>query len=159
METSFLQELYTRFKQPWSQSAFISYFILLVLLAGGFGVIISITECYHGNWDKPEIISKSMATYFVAVIGSSIVDLNLSYNIKNVPSWQINSTGAVLISALLFYLSYNLNGWLSILPAFFGVLLAISIWVLANADNERLNDSAFFQKMRGKEEGHGNNWG
>lgn len=150
MNKNFINELLDRFKLPWKHFAFKSYFFWIVIMFGGIGIGLTIYEELRNSVTHINIISKTIATTFVAIIASSLVDLNLSYNIKNIPSLIINSIGFIAVSILLLILSFNLNGNWSLLPAILGYLLALIIWILANADNDKLSDDSYLQNITRK---------
>lgn len=151
MEKKFVIELKERFLLPWSQSAFCSYFFWIVLIFGGFGIGMSVYEELNSSTVNLNNISKSIGATFLGVIAASLVDLNLNINIKNVPSFTINSFGVALFCVILFLVSFNSESWIGLICAIFGFFLALVIWVLANADNEKLNDeNYFYNSMRGK---------
>lgn len=153
MKKNFIDEQIDRFKMPWNHSAFKSYFIWIVILFGSIGIGLTIKDEINNCVINYTVISKSIATTFVALIAASLVDLNLSHNIKNVPSLIINSIGFIAISILLMILSFNIKGSWSLLPAILGYLLALLIWVLANADNEKLSDDSYMQNIVKKVKG------
>lgn len=148
----FTKEQIERFKMPWKHFAFKSYFFWIVFAFGGIGIGLTILEEIRAFSPNVNIISKSIATTFVAIIAASLVDLNLSYNIKNVPSLIINSIGFIALSILLMILSFNINGGWSLLPAIIGYFLALLIWVLANADNDKLSDESYLVNITKKVE-------
>ncbi len=158
MEKNFFQEVWERFKMPWKYSAFRSYFIWIVLIFGGFGIFLTILKVSKSPDIKGFVVAQDMSTYFIAIIAASLVDLNLSFSIKNIASLIINSLAFFGVSLLLLYLAYNLESNWAFVPASLGVVLSLVIWVLANADNEKLSDSNYYDMMRGKDVGHGSNW-
>jgi peptidoglycan/LPS O-acetylase OafA/YrhL len=147
MDKNFFEELWDRFKMPWKHIAFKSYFFWIVIVFGGLGIII--TCCEELGKETPIFfnIARSVATTFIALIAASLVDLNLSFNIKNIPSLIINSLALIGVSILLLYFSFTIQTELSLLPAIIGYVLSILIWILANADNERLSDGTYYKKM------------
>ena len=157
MYKPFIEEIIERYKLPWKFFAFNSYFIIIVIGFGGLGVFVKICEIFSSTTPGYDV-AKDMATYSVAIIAASLVDLNLSLNIQSKPSLTINSFAVGAISILLMYLSYNINSYWALLPGLLGILIALSVWILANADNENLSDSIYYEKMRGKDIGHGKNW-
>jgi len=158
MHTPFRLEILERFKLPWRYFAFNTYFAFIVIGYGGLGIFIKLYQICTGNETNGYTIAQDMATYGIAIIAASIVDINLSLNIKSRPSLAIWSFVVGGISFLLMILSYKINSYWAVIPGLLSVLLALAIWVLAYADNENLSDSSYFEKMRGKEVGHGNNW-
>lgn len=150
MKENFINEIINRFKSPWKHFGFKSYFFWVVIVFGGIGISMTIRDVVNSKTPDLSIVSKSIATTFVAIIAASLVDLNLSYSIKNVPSLIINSMGFTGISILLMILSFNIQGAWSLLPAIFGYMLALSIWILANADNDKLFDDNYLQQINKK---------
>ena len=150
MDITFIDEQVERFKMPWKNFAFKSYFFWIVILFGGIGIGLTIFEEIRKSSPDFNTISKSIATTFVAIIAASLVDLNLSYNIKNVPSLIINSYGFIGISILLLILSFNVKGGWSLMPAILGYIIAILIWILANADNDKLSDDSYLVNITKK---------
>ncbi len=158
MAKNFTQEIFERFKMPWKYSAFRSYFLFIVIFYGGCGVFLSIYDCYINTWTDSYKIAQNMATYFMAIIAASLVDLNLSSAIKNMASLIINSIALLGFTFVLFLTTYLIKSHYAFLPASIGTVISLIIWILANADNEKLSDESYYNKMRGKEEGHGTTW-
>lgn len=150
MSKDFRNELLDRFKLPWNHFAFKSYFFWIVIAFGGIGIGLTTYEELMNPTPNINIISKAIATTFVAIIASSLVDLNLSYNFRNVPSLIINSIGFIAVSILLLVLSFNLNSSWSLLPAILGYFISLLIWILANADNDKLSDDSYLQNITKK---------
>lgn len=159
MEEKFLAEQWKRFCNPWKNPAFKYYLFWIVFCFGSLGIGISIAQEYK-NVEGFEIkkISESIATTFVALIAGSLVDLNLSFNIKNIPSLIINSIAFIGVSILLVYLSFSINGLWSLIPAVIGYLLSLVIWILANSDNEKLSDSTYYKRMIDKSNSLTKDW-
>jgi len=150
MNKGFLSEQKDRFMMPWNNSAFVSYFIWIIVLFGGIGIGITVFGELKSETFNSTSISKSIATTFVALVAASLVDLNLSLNIRNFPSLIINSIGVVVMSILLMVLSFNINSAWGLIPAIIGYLLAILIWILANCDNDKLSDENYLQNITNK---------
>jgi len=150
MTTGFFEEQCIRFKMPWKKSAFKSYFIWIVLLFGGLGIVFTCISEFAENTPRYYIIAQSIATTFVALTAASLVDLNLSFNIKNIPSLIINSIACFGLSLILLYFAFKLKSCWSFIPAVVGYLIGLLIWILANADNEKLSDENYYNKMYSK---------
>lgn len=153
MDKNFIDEQIERFKTPWENIAFKSYFFWIVIGFGGIGIWLTIYEELNKSNADFTIISKCIATTFVAIIAGSLVDLNLSFNIKNIPSLIINSLAFIAVSILLLVLSFCVKGGLSLIPAILGYSLALLIWVLANSDNDKMSDDGYFQQITKKVNG------
>ncbi len=150
MNENFTKEQIVRFKMPWKHFAFKSYFLWIIIGFGGVGIILTIYNELNNNVVNISTISQSFATTFVGIIAASLVDLNLSYTIKNIPSLIINSIGFIAISILLLFLSFKIDGGWSLLPAVTGYFLALLIWILANADNDKLSDESYLKNITRK---------
>lgn len=140
------------------ESAFTGYFILIVIIFAGLGVFVSIWSAINSHENEDFRIAQNLATYFMAILASSIVDLNISWEIENRVSFLIYSILLFVVAVFILGLTYYIPSNYAFIPAIFGCLLAWVIWVLANAYNERLNDQNFYNIMRGKDV-HGQNWG
>lgn len=158
MHTPFHQEIIERFRLPWKFFAFNSYFVSIVIGFGGIGIFIKLYQILQCTEVKGYTVAQDLSTYAIAIIAASLVDLNLSLNIKSKPSLTITSFAIGGISILLVFLSYKINSYWALLPGSFAALISLIVWVLANADNENLSDSTYYEKMRGKDIGHGQNW-
>jgi hypothetical protein len=158
MENNFLEELYERFKMPWKHSAFKYYFFWIVLIFGSLGIAITGYGEFQSKSPIYLNIAHSIATTFIALIAASLVDLNLSFNIKNIPSLIINSIAFIGVSILLLIFSFKIKTNWSFLPAIIGYFLSILIWILANADNEKLSDETYYKKMHEQAKTLTKNW-
>lgn len=147
MDKNFFEELFDRFIMPWKHIAFKSYFFWIVIVFGGLGIGITFFEELCKDEPQYYHIARSIATTFIALIAASLVDLNLSLNFKNIPSLIINSVAFIGLSMLLLYFSFYTESKWSVVPAIIGYLISLSIWILANADNERLSDETYYKKM------------
>lgn len=158
MNSDFFNELKDRFKMPWKHFAFKSYFFWILLMFGSLGIFITIYDVVNSKAPDCNLISQSISTTFIALIAGSLVDLNLSFTIKNIPSLIINTIATVGVSILFLFLSFKIDGALSLLPAIVGYILAILIWIIANADNEKLSDETFYKKILKKAQELTNDW-
>jgi hypothetical protein len=156
MERKFFQELQYRLLRPWN-SAFFGYFVLIVIVFAGFGVIFSIFNAIGSQQDNGIIVAQNLATYFMAILASSIIDLNISWEIENRVSFLIYSFLVFIIGVLILLWTYSIKSNYAFIPAIIGCLLSWFVWILANACNEKLSDENFYNKMRGKGK-HGKTW-
>jgi drug/metabolite transporter (DMT)-like permease len=156
MERNFIQELQHRLTRPWN-SAFLGYFILIVIVFAGFGVGYSFYAAFQSS--KPNLIpvAQNVATYFMAVLASSVIDLNLSWELENRVSFLIYSFILFIGGVVILIWTYSVNNISAFVPAVLGCILSWIVWILANAYNEKLSDENFYNNMRGKGT-HGGNW-
>lgn len=158
MSESFNNEVINRFKLPWKNSAFKYYFFWIVCAFGGLGFLLSLFSEFNSETPVYYNISRSISSTFIALIAASLVDLQLSFNIKNIPSLIINSIACIAVSLLLLYFSFSIkNNW-SLIPALLGYGLGLFVWILANADNENLSDEIFYKKMLSKAQELSKGW-
>jgi hypothetical protein len=148
MNNTFLNEQINRFRTPWKESAFQLYFWIIVVFFGGIGIGLTIYEECFNEVFHINTISKSIATTFIGMIAGSLVDLNLSQNIKFVPSLTISTMGVAMVCTLLLLSAFKIDGFWSLLPAILGYLISMLIWILANADNNRLSDEGYLSSMK-----------
>jgi hypothetical protein len=158
IHTPFLEEIIERFKLPWKNLAFSLYLILILLGFGGFSIYLKIAEVIK----SPEVdgykVALDMATFGLAILTASIFDLNMSLKINSKPSLFIITIALCGLSVFLVYLSSTIQSYWALIPGFLGFIIALMVWILANADNENFSDSMYYEKMRGREVGHGQNW-
>jgi peptidoglycan/LPS O-acetylase OafA/YrhL len=156
MEHNFFQELKHRLIKPWN-TAFLGYFLLIVIVFGGFGVLYSCFEVAHSKEDDDILVAQNLATYFMAILASSIIDLNISWEIENRVSILIYSMLFFVVGLMILICTYSIENNYAFIPAVVGTALSWVVWILANADNERLSDENFYNNMRGKGK-HGTHW-
>jgi hypothetical protein len=156
MEKNIFQEALDYFLLPWKQVAFWLYFVGIVIGFGGIGIWLCIYECAVSKEADMYKVSQNLGLYSMAIIAASIVDLNLSTSFKNLASLNILTVILLGVATVLFLLSYYIHSGYGMVPALLGIFISLTVWVLANAENEKLNDSKFYDKMRG--EIHGRTW-
>lgn len=148
MELNIFQEYWEQFKKPWC-IAFSLYLVFVIVILGGLGVIFSIFSPLEIN-DPVEcsnmrlhMISSNLSTYSIALLIPAVISVLLSfYKLKNKVSSILLSVISILLSGALVFFSTNKERY-SIYVAIFSFLLALFFWVIANHDNDYLNDAAF----------------
>lgn len=148
MGLNIFQEYWERFKKPWC-IAFSLYLVFVIIILGGLGVLFSIFSSLEMNDTmenvnmKQHMVSSNLSTYSIALLIPAVISILLSfYELKNKVSSIILSVIIVLLSVALLVLSINKEAY-SIYAAIFSFLLALFFWVIANHDNDYLNDAAF----------------
>lgn len=155
-KVSFLNEVISKIKKPWS-SQFIGY-LLIVTVFGGIGVFFTAFEVYSNDWIDSFKIAESISVFFVAIIATSFIDLNLSPKVYNRIAFLIYSFIFYGFAVFLLWLTYTLKASSAFIPACIGLFFSLLVWVLANAENEKFSEENFYDNMRGKKEGHGEGW-
>lgn len=148
MKRGFIQEVLHRLLSPWSWP-FAGY-LVIVTFFGGLGVFFTVYEVWVNEWCDSYKIAESLSTFFVAIVATSFIDLNLSEKLQNRLAFLIYSFIFSGASAVLLWLTYNLKSTASFIPSSLGTLFSLGIWVIANADNKKLTEENFFSTMRGE---------
>lgn len=144
IKINFWSEVKRRLTDPWNESAFYGYFILTIILAS-VAIFTPLNDVSSGY---TKAISASVGTFFLASIVSSTIDLNLSFSIINKASFSIYTILALIISIVLFVLTFILVDNWRLIPSLTGLLLSLFIWVIANSDKDIYNDEKHAKKMK-----------
>lgn len=171
MELNIFQEYWGRFKRPWCVS-FSLYLIFVVIVFGGLGVLFSIfspidndlSNIIAQNEDKSLLlqnfkikhIASNMATYAIATLIPAMITIFLSFlETKNKVSLIIISVVILFFSVFLLYNSTTKESFNALISAILSIVIALIFWVIANHDNEYLNDAAFGEIVeRGTRKNH-----
>jgi hypothetical protein len=158
VEINFFQECWARFKKPWCGS-FTAYFIFVIVFFSAGGVVFAIFDGNHSGLNKVLSISSSVSTYFIALVIPSIINIILSFwSLKNKVSFIIYLIVGLVISFALLWLSNSMFNYFVFIPALIGVLLSWFLWVIANYDNELLNDALFNESINRNVKKNQANW-
>jgi len=152
---NFKAELLRKIKEPWC-SAFTGYFIFIIVLFCILGVVIPFL--FLDNDTISHSISSSISTYFIALMASSAIEIILSFSTNNKASFAIYSIALFVLGVVLLYLSnYLANSW-SLIPALIGLILSFLFWIIANADNPKLNDNYYNEELQKKTDNLKKRW-
>ena len=147
------QELYEMFKKPWS-IGFGLYFTLIVVILNGLGVLCAF--CFNKE-TLISSISQNLAIYSIALFAPSLIALflQLSQNlIHNKVSFSIISIALLTGEIYAIPIAYQGN----ILFAIVSTLIAWFYWIIANRDNEYLNDESFDNLIKNNSKKYENRW-
>lgn len=158
LEVSFFAECWERFRKPWCNS-FTAYFIFIIVLFSAGGVFFSLFPSV-GSDQKIFSVASNMSTYFMALIIPAVIDIFLSFGkLKNKVSFIIYMVVIIILSIFLLWLSNTIKNNLVIIPAIVGIFLAWFFWIIANSDNENLNDYSYDKKIKDEvNRKHGGTW-
>ena len=146
------QELWDRFKKPWNIS-FRLYFIFVIIIFGGLGVILSLIYCT----DNLKLnISSNLMTYSIALLVPACITILLQYlpKAQNKVSLVILIVAALVIEGFIIHWSYS--G--AIIASILSTILAWVFWVIANADEIYMNDQSYDNKIKEDIKEHAKNW-
>jgi len=144
----FSDTLKERLKKPCKHPTFVMYFLTIVVLVGGFGVYEPLVSCFvfgaTPTKDLPHAVVSASYTYFVAIAATAAVDLILSYYRKKfLLMFFLASSFAVIVLAI-FSAAATYNRVIPVsaaIPTLLGMILALFLWWIGNADNMHLLDS------------------
>lgn len=146
------QELWYRLKKPWTTS-FILYFIVVIIIFGGSGVILSLI--YSPNNLKLNI-SSNLMTYSIALLVPACITILLGF----FPKARNKVSLVILIVAILgiefLTIHWSCSG--AIIASIINTILAWIFWVIANADEIYLNDQSYDSIINKDIKDHGNEW-
>lgn len=130
----FFKVIKVRIKYPRGNPGFWIYFILNVIIVGGFGM------WYTLGFSNPENFILSGATYFTAVIATSSVEFGLkdfTTNKAHNTTFRHLSYFLLIIGIALFLTVSTFIKSIELQTAFliFSVLLSWFLWWIVNSDN------------------------
>lgn len=135
----FFRELKKRSSQPLGQPTFIFYFIFVIVLVGGLGVIIKLPRAY-GSQATPEgvlSVAQDLSTYLLATLAAAFVDLNFSESSKQ--SLKMFALSMLIVGGFCaVYSNFSVDPTMASWSAIFGTVLALFVWWIANFDNAKL---------------------
>lgn len=166
---SVIKETWYAFKKPWKAPSFILYFIVMVIGFGGIGVFLSIYQLhYYRKIVKEQLestidiirsaIAQNMMTYAIAIIVPAALVIFLHIIIPKAKHKISHSiiTIAVLLCVILIVCFTYIKG--SFVVASISVFLSWVFWVIANSENETLQDESYNTMIQKEVKKHGNNW-
>ena len=147
--------LNTRLKKPLNHPEFIFYFILVIIGVGAIGIYTSVFGESLPDTKNKFIIS-NMASYFLAIIATGTVELIFiqEKNIKR--AILLLSVGAIFLNTFLFFLCIHYATYWLAAP---GLLIALIVWWIANAENANIIEGTYNSEIREESnDKHGKNW-
>ncbi len=147
------QELCQMFKKPWS-IGFALYFSIIVVVLNGLGVLCAV---FYNQETLISSISQNLAIYSIALFAPSLITLflQLSQNlIQHKVSFSIISIALLTGEIYAIPVAYQGNIWLAIIST----LIAWFYWIIANRNNEYLNDESFDNLVKKNSKQYENRW-
>lgn len=161
-KTNFFNEIKGRYSIPFRpiNYAYFGYLIGILIGFGGLGIWVSIYQEFTSVDRFWSTVPTAMSTYFIALLASSFIDLNVLPNTINRVSMLIYSVIFLGLGFLLFWLSNVMATKYAFIPAILGVLFALLTWHIANCDSDKFSDESYNATIRSGAKGtHGQNWG
>jgi hypothetical protein len=138
-------EMWRRITRPFKEPPFIFYFLIIVIVIGGFGVLIPIGKLFfvENNEQNLMAIPLALVTYAFAISATGFVDLMLSKPEVSKSFLLLALTGWILsmIFSVSGYLPIQFNTALILTGC--GTFISLCLWWVANADNVKLQESNY----------------
>jgi len=142
----FREILRERLRKPCKHPTFVMYFLGIIMIMGGFGLIEPIIRFLSGSLkpeDFPRTLLSASYTYFVAIAATAAVDLILSYQKRRFLLMFFLLCLMVVYVCAWFAASYGAAPQVplkAIFPAILGYMMALFLWWIGNAENANLLD-------------------
>ena len=147
--------LLNRLKNPIKHPEYFIYFILVIVGVGAIGVYSAIIKGSIPD-NKMDFIIANMASYFLAIVATGSVELVLSNEKYIGRAIRLLAMFAVLINIALYFTSVAFS---SVYISLTGVIIALLVWWIANAENTNIIEKSFDSQIRNEAyETHGKNW-
>jgi hypothetical protein len=138
-----VQELRRRWKEPQAHPTFAFFFIASFLIFAATGVWLEFARLLFGTdgWRGPSTgLRVAIATYFPAVLGSSVLQLSISESLRSLRALgQLIAPIFFALAATLVFAS-GLPDWAAILLGLLASAAALACWWIVNADERSLRD-------------------
>lgn len=154
-KNNIFKEFWQLFLKPWHSGSFIAYFIIVIVLISGCGVILSLVQSKFSI--DPNVVS-NLFTYSVALLVPIIIrimQMILRFD-KKVSMILTMVVVAILEILLMIWIGFNNT---AIFPAIISTIIAWFFWVVVNSDNDYLFDDAFDKILKNDiAKKHGQKW-
>lgn len=147
-------ELFCMFKKPWS-IGFSLYFTFIIVIINGLGVLCAFK--YSKENLLLDDISQNLSIYSIAIFAPSLITLFLQLvkgDIHNKVSFCIISIAIAVGAIFVIPVAYQGNICFAILYT----IISWFYWIIANRDNEYLDDESFDRLINKETKEHGNGW-
>ena len=136
-----------RVKAPQGNPLFVIYFVSIVVLVAGLGIIITIVRhltttfaddtAMIASWKN---IFEAAATYSIAISATALADVILSRASAETRAFKAIAIALTVLVGLSFAASFGLPFYGALTGAIVGVLLSLFQWWVINAHNANLDD-------------------
>lgn len=133
------KEFWQLFLKPWKSGSFIAYFVIVIVLISGCGVILSLVQ---SKFKVDSSVVGNLFTYSVALLVPiiiRIIQMIMRFD-KKVSMILTIVVVAIIEILLMIWIGFNNT---AILPAIISTIIAWFFWVVVNSDNDYLFDDAF----------------
>lgn len=149
------REFWLLFLKPWQSGSFIAYFIIVIVLISGCGVILSFVQ---SKFSIDNNVVSNLFTYSIALLVPIIIRIMQMIMRFDKKFSMILTMVVVAILEILLMIWIRVSDY-DILPAIISTMIAWFFWVVVNSDNPYLFDDAFDDILKNDiAKKHGQNW-
>lgn len=137
-------ELAYKFKKTWTELSFVLYFIIVIVVFGGLGVILFF---FQEPIDQSNTNSQNLLTYSIALLVPAFVSMLAEYLPKSKKKFSL-----IIISVAVLVIEGFMVCWCyfsgALLASIISTLLAWFFWIVVNCDNIYLKDETYDNSVR-----------
>lgn len=153
--SSIMKDLYLKCLDPCKEPSFVLYFIFMVIIFGGIGVILSLWQWVNG--EPMKYVSQNMMTYAIAlsVPAALTIFLHIIPHSDYKVSHTILTVSILIIQIVAVCFSFwDGHLWIAIICT----IISWLYWILANSNNASLGDTSYNTQIKKDLKNHGANW-
>lgn len=155
VKKNIFKEFWQLFLKPWHSGSFIAYFVIVIVLISGCGVILSLVQ---SKFAIDNNVVSNLFTYSVALLVPIIIRIIQMMMRFDKKVSMILTMVVVAILEILLMIWIGLDNT-AIMPAIISSIVAWFFWVVVNSDNDYLFDDAFDKILKNDIiKKHGQNW-
>lgn len=155
VKKNIFMEFWQLFLKPWHSGSFVAYFVIVIVLISGCGVILSLVQ---SKFAIDSNVVSNLFTYSVALLVPiiiRIIQMIMRFD-KKVSMILTMVVVAILEILLMIWIGFDNT---AIMPAIISTIVAWFFWVIVNSDNDYLFDDAFDMILKNDiTKKHGQNW-
>lgn len=136
-------EIRRRWRAPRGHPTFAIFFIGSFLMFAAAGVWLEASKLIFGwgpEHGSPAALRAAVATYFPAILGSSVLQLGISNSLRSLRGLGNIVGTAFLLLAIALVFSTTLLDWAAILIGLLASAASLACWWIVNADEASFRD-------------------
>lgn len=149
------KEFWQLFLKPWHSGSFIAYFVIVIILISGCGVILPLVQ---SKFTINSNVVSNLFTYSVALLVPIVIRIiQMIMRFDKKVSMILTMVVVAILEILLMIWIVRKND--AILPAIISTIVAWFFWVVVNSDNNYLFDDNFDNIIKNDVvKKHGHDW-
>lgn len=139
VKNNIFKEFWQLFLKPWKSGSFIAYFVIVIVLISGCGVILALVQ---SKFKVDSSVVSNLFTYSVALLVPIIIRI-IQMIMRFDKKFSLILTMVVVATIeilLILWVGFNNT---ALTPAIISTIIAWFFWVVVNSDNDYLFDDAF----------------